>query len=54
METIRTVFSGMVLVFFAAIFLIIPLSAVCFTFAASALGLKSLYVLFRRPPPAIR
>lgn len=52
METIRTVFGGMVLVFFAAAFLIIPLSAVCLAFAASALGLKFLYILFRRPPSA--
>lgn len=54
METIRTVFGIMMMAFFAAAFLMIPLSAACFTFAASALGLKSLYVLFRRPPPAIR
>ncbi len=52
METIRTVFGIMMMAFFAAAFLMIPLSAACFAFAASALGLKSLYALFRRPPSA--
>ena len=52
METIRTVLGSIVVVFFAAAFLLIPLSAACFAFPASALGLKSLYALFRRPPSA--